>query len=152
MKGSENMEAKTMEKAKEKFCEEIENAVKKGTMSSGDFETLYKAVIGYEKALKIEEMDDMGATSHRSYVNYNSGKMGNWTANGSYDGAGRRSYDGGDSYDNGGYSGRRYHYVRGHYSRDDGAQMVREKIEQMLDDGSVSGSDRKVLEKAMEIL
>lgn len=138
------MDAKTIEKAKEKFCDEIESAVKKGSMSSGDFETLYKAVIGYEKALKIEEMDDMDGHSQRG---------GNWDARGSY-APYRRSYDG-NAYDGEGrseYSGARrgMHYVRGHYSRDDGMEMVREKIADHM--GQVSGNERMILEKALDIL
>ncbi len=81
--------------------------------------------------------------------------MGEWNANGNYN-SGRSygdyseadSYRGSyDSYDNG-MSGR--HYVRGHYSRSDGNEMVSKEIEKKMRD--VDRDERKILEKAMEIL
>lgn len=163
------MDAKMIEKAKEKFCDEIEPIVKKSSISSGDFDTLYKAICGYEKALKIEEMDEGGQYSQRGQSQ--SMRGGNWTAEGSYgrnggsysggsyNGNSRsgnsytgNSYDNGESYGNYSEANRGMHYVRGHYSRAEGSEMVKDHIMKAMREDNLSGSDRMILEKAMDIL
>ncbi len=46
----------------------------------------------------------------------------------------------------------RMHYVRGHYSRDDGMDMISERINEMIDSGRYSGEDRNTLNRAMRII
>ena len=147
------MDAKMIEKLKDKLCEELENVSRKSQMTSGDLDSVHKLIVSIEKLMKIEKLDD-GEHSHRG---------GNWNARGSYDNGsygngsygngsyGNGSYDSG-SYDDGSYANRGMHYVRGHYSRAEGSSMVKDHIRKMMDENEISGNDRRILEKAMEIL
>lgn len=141
------MDVKMIDKLKDKLCDELETVSRKTTMSSSDLDSIHKLVLSIEKLMKIEEMEGESEYSQRSYgMMPNSMRGGNWDAKGSY----ARGYDNDNSYAND-YSGRR-HFVRGHYSRDDGTAMIREKIETMMNDNQISGNDRRILEKAMDII
>ena len=96
-------------------------------------------IVGYEKLLKTEEMEGY---SQRGYS-----RDGMWSANGSYgNGYGGNSntgsYEGGNSYRRGGNG----------YSRAEGSDMTRDHIMRMMTSGNVSEADRRVLERAMEII
>lgn len=137
-----------IEKLKDKLCEELENVSRKSQMTSGDLDNVHKLIVSIEKLMKIEKLDD-GEHSHRG---------GNWNARGSYNNGSydNGSYDNGSydngSYDNGSYANRGMHYVRGHYSRAEGSSMVKDHIRKMMDENEISSNDRRILEKAMEIL
>ena len=135
------MDARMIEKLKDKLCEELENVSRKSQMSSSDLDSTHKLIVSIEKLMKIEEMEG-GEYSHRG---------GNWDARGSYGSYDNGSY-GGDSYNNDSYARRGEHYVRGHYSRAEGTSMVKDHIRRMMDENEISGNDRRTLEKAMEIL
>ena len=136
------MARNSMEDLKDIICRELDEIAEKGEMSAGELDTVYKLIVAKEKLLRIEELEaDLG------YSN-----AGDWNASGSYGG---NSY--GNNYGRGNSYGR--HYVRGHYSRgrdrysmDDGKEMFVEQLREMMNDESLSGSDRTVLRKAMEQL
>lgn len=141
------MDARMIEKLKDKLCEELENVSRKNQMSATDLETIHKLIVSIEKLMKIEEMEG-GEYSHRG---------GNWDARGSYGSYGDGSYNNGSygaygSDNNDSYANRGMHYVRGHYSRAEGTSMVKDHIRRMMDENEISGNDRRTLEKAMEIL
>lgn len=104
------MKEKTMRDGKLMLCEELEKIVEKGKLSMGDLEILHKLTDTLKNMLKIEmlEGEDEGYSERRD-------SMGRYARE---DGMqGREMYDErGGSY----RSRRGTHYVRGHYSREDG--------------------------------
>ena len=140
------MELRQYEELKEKLCKELENITKKNSLNMGDVETIDKLVHSIKNIYKIEE-EEGGGYSQRMYNGRHSrgeySQDGNWNARGSYgDGYGR-----GNSYARSGM-----HYVRGHYSRDDGSEMITERIEEMMNEGNISQSDKETLRRAMDVL
>lgn len=136
---------RSMEDLKDIICRELDEIAEKGEMSAGELDTVYKLIVAKEKLLRIEELEeDLGYSS-----------AGDWTARGSYGHYSRDSYDmgnGGNSYNNySRYSGARRD-GRGRYSRDDGTEMLRNRMQQMMQEGGLNQADRKALEKAMEII
>jgi len=128
----------TMMELKEMLCEELDKIVDKGTISMSDLEIVHKLVDTIKNIHKIDMYDDGGYSGN-----------GDWSANGSYNNG---------FYNNSGRSyGRDYqgnsrgrHYVRGHYSYDDG--MVTERIERMMSEGGLNPQEKDTLRRAMEIL
>lgn len=95
-------------------CEELEDVEKEGLKAS-NIESTDKLVNIKKNLLKIEKYENEMGDSYA----YDDG--GYWTAEGSYNDG--MSYErGGNRGGQGGYSSARrgMHYVRGHYSRDDG--------------------------------
>ena len=144
---------KSMHELKDMLCEELEMIAKKGNVSHTDLENVYKLTESIKNIMKIDEMDEGGASS-RSYGRYrsygdreynDSSYDGNWMARGSY---GDDHYDGNFDRDT---SGRSRHYVRGHYSYAGGG-MLEDKINEMMEDHRLSLDDKSTLKKAMDIL
>jgi len=123
---------KTVNKIKDMICQKMEEIARSNTLSNSDIEKLNMLIVGYEKLLKTEEMEGYSERYSRD---------GMWTANG--------SYDNGNSY---GYDRMGTHYVNGHYSRADASDMTRDHIRRMMSSGNTSEADRRVLERAMEII
>ena len=137
---------KAMDDLKEMICRELEEIAEKGQLSAGDVDTVFKLVVSKEKILRAEEIEEgMG------YSN-----AGNWNASGTYGRGGYSKSDGmgmdADSY------GR--HYVRGHYSRSRGGRysmaegrgMMADQIRDMMEDETLTASDKAVLKRAWEQL
>lgn len=126
----------TMEDLKHMICTELEEIAKKGEMSAGDLDTVYKLIVSKEKLLRIDELEEKLGYSESRYPRY------------SRDG----ESDGGSSY------GR--HYVRAHYSRDgrgrysmdEGRTMLADQIRDMIDNSDLSQTQKGALRKAMEAL
>lgn len=109
-----------MHKIKEKLMETIDEYEKKlkksngGELSAGDIEYLHKITDTIKNIDKIEMLEEENGYSSRG---------GEWEAQGSYRGGYSRD-NGSPSYDDGMSNARRgEHYVRGHYSRNDGYSM-----------------------------
>lgn len=96
---------------RELLCEELEQYEGKRDLSRSDLETVHKLTDTYKNLLKIESLEEDDGYS----------RMGEWEA----DMRGR--YGRGDSY-------RARHYVRGHYSREDGKERMLEKIDRLMQD------------------
>ena len=48
----------TMEDLKRMICTELEEIAKKGEMSAGDLDTVYKLIVSKEKLLRIDELEE----------------------------------------------------------------------------------------------
>lgn len=90
---------KDLHELKEKLCRELEEISRKPEMGAGDLELAHKLTDTIKNIDKICMLEDDGGYSND----------GNWSADM------RGTYGRGSSYAN-----RGQHYVRGHYSRDDG--------------------------------
>lgn len=137
------MEVKMIEKLKDKLCGELETVSRKGQISAADLDSMHKMIVSIEKLMKIEEMEGDEYSERYSRA----GRRGYYN-NGSYGDSYADNY--GDSYGNE-YSGRQ-HWVRGHYSRAEGSNMVKDHIRKIMDENEITGNDRRTLERAMEIL
>lgn len=109
------------------LCEELEQYESKRDLSRSDLETVHKLTDTYKNLLKIESLEEDDGYS----------RMGEWEA----DMRGR--YGRGDSY-------RARHYVRGHYSREDGRERMLEKIDRLMQDAP--DRDRDILRRCKEQL
>lgn len=126
-----------MEELKRMICTELEDIAKKGEMSPGDLEAVYKLIVAKEKLLRIDELEEKLGYSE-------DGRKWRYSRDG--------EPDGGSSY------GR--HYVRAHYSRDgrgrysmdEGRTMLVDQIRDMIDNSDLSQSQKGALRKAMEAL
>lgn len=130
------------------LCVELEEEARKGELTAGSLETVHKLTDTVKNIDKILMLEEGGYSGD-----------GEWNARGSYAGDNsyrRGSYSRGGSYADGGYAGASYrggrHYVHGHYSRAEGQDMVKERIQEMMRQGGMSGGDMDVLNRAMEIL
>lgn len=112
---------------RELLCEELEQYEGKRDLSRSDLETVHKLTDTYKNLLKIESLEEDDGYS----------RMGEWEA----DMRGR--YGRSDSY-------RARHYVRGHYSREDGKERMLEKIDRLMQDAP--DRDRDILRRCKEQL
>ena len=87
---------------------------------------------------RVHKLTDTIKNIHKIESLDEGSSYGSYRGNGSY----RGRYDDGNAY------GR--HYVRGHYSYDGERSMLSDKLESMM--GEVSGDDRAVLERALEVI
>lgn len=110
-----------MQDIREKLCREIDEIAKKPDLGTGDLDILHKLTDTIKNIDKIDMLESDGYS-----------RAGEWEADM------RGSYGRGSSYAN-----RGQHYVRGHYSRDDGEHSerysrssgrVREHLEGMMRD------------------
>lgn len=147
------MDMKAMHDLREMLCRELDKIAKKGELTAGGLEMTHKltdTIKNIDKIMMLEE-EDGGYSERRD-------SMGRYSRD---DGRHSRNYDDGSSY----RSRRGTHYVRGHYSRDDGMgggmremrgrysrgdgkdQMLHELGEMMED---ADENQRHILERAMQ--
>lgn len=155
------MDAKTMEKLKDKLCEEIEK-LSKNELTASSLEMIHKLTDTVKNIDKITMLEDEGSDysnrhgmsnrrySHDGYANndsYNMGHANGNYSNGSYNNGGSyNSYDdGGDSYRGG------RHYVRGHYSRDSGRNDMMWRMGEMMQYAD-NDRQREAIERCMRQL
>lgn len=149
------METKSMEKLKDKLCEEIEK-ISKNELTASSLETIHKLTDTVKNIDKITMLEDEGSDysnrhgmsnrrySRDGYSNNDSYNMGH--SNGNYSNGNYNSYDdGGDSY----RSGR--HYVRGHYSRDSGRNDMMWRMGEMMQYAD-NDRQREAIERCMRQL
>lgn len=125
------MSKRTMDELKDMLCKELDEIAMKGKIGAGELQTVHMLTDTIKNIDKIGMLDE-GYSGD-----------GEWNARGSYGRGYSRTGDG--------YSGR-MHYARGHYSRDDGMDMISERIGEMIDSGRYSGEDRNTLNRAMRII
>lgn len=123
------MAKRTMQDLKDMLCRELDEYAVKGKIAGGDLQAIHLLTDTIKNIGKIEMIDE--------------GYSG--------DDDGGRSYGRGSYGDDRGYSGRE-HYVRAHYSRDDGNGMVAERIGDAIDSGRYSGAEREILNRAMRLM
>lgn len=119
------------EELMEMLCTELDELAEKGNLTVSDLDMVYKLIVSKEKLLRIEELEG----------NLGYSGAGEWQAGGTYN----RSR---------GYSRSRsgQHYVRGHYSYDDGRNDMIYRMEDMMNNQNLSASDRSTLRKAMDMM
>lgn len=109
------MSMKAMYELRDMLCKELDELVRKGELGAGDLEIAHKLTDTIKNLDKIERLeDDDGYSSRYS-------RDGNWEADM------RGTYGRGSS-----YARRGSHYVRGHYSRTDGMERMREQLDRMM--------------------
>lgn len=104
------MSKKAMYELRNMLCDELDELARKGELGAGDLEIAHKLTATIKNIDKIEMMEDDG---------YSRG--GDWQADM------RGTYGRGSS-----YARRGTHYVRGHYSRADSMEHLREQINDMM--------------------
>lgn len=122
----------TMYRLKDMLCEELDEIGKKSEMSAGDLETVHKLTDTIKNIYKIDMLKDSGYSGDDDYS-----RDGDWTAHGNY---GRGSS----------YARRGTHYVRGHYSRDDGRRSLADRMEELMRDAD--GKDREAIQRCIDML
>lgn len=130
---------------REMVCTELDEIARKGELSAGSLETVHKLTDILKNTYKIEMLSEGEENSYG---------MGDWEARGTY---GRNT----NSHNNGSYRGNRRsmdegdsnsyarnrHYVRGHYSYAEAADIMTKKLDEMMkstDDAEI----KEILERA----
>lgn len=103
-----------MERLEERICDELDKIAEKG-LTTSNLETAYKLIDMYKDLKTVDAMGEAGYSEAMSYDGDSMARRGR---------GGRYSRNDGMS--------NRQHYVRGHYSRDDGS---------MMDDGMMNSRD-----------
>lgn len=157
---------KHLHEIKQKLVKELDEIAERGELSAGSLDTLHKLTDTIKNIDKIEMLEG-GGSSHGyrgSYADggsygdgysqarrrdsrgrYTSYDGGNWTAEGSYDDG---SYAD-EGYDRG-YSGRRRHYVRGHYSYAEAKSDITEQLHELMQEAN--GKEREAIQRCIKML
>lgn len=110
------MSKKAMYELRNMLCDELDELARKGDLGAGDLEIAHKLTDTIKNIDKIEMMEDDGYSRDGDYS-----RGGDWRADM------RGTYGRGSS-----YARRGTHYVRGHYSRADSMEHLREQINDMM--------------------
>ena len=110
------MSTRALYEIRDKLCEELDEIAKKPDLGAGDLDILHKLTGTIKNIDKIEMLEERDYSRDDGYS-----RNGDWHADM------RGTYGRGSS-----YAHRGQHYVRGHYSRDDGRTRIREQMEEML--------------------
>ena len=113
---------------KDMLCVELDEIGKKGEMSAGDLETVHKLTDTIKNIDKIVMLEDDGYS-----------RDGDWSANM------RGNYGRGSS-----YARRGSHYVRGHYSMDDGRDSLISRMEDIM--RGADSKDREVIQRCIDTM
>lgn len=128
------MGKQTMYRLRDMLCEELDGIAQRGELSAGDLDTVHKLTDTIKNIDKIENLE--GGYS----------EAGDWMAEGtyrngdSYAGRGRRSYRG---------------YSRNNgrmYSRAESKDEMIRRMEEMMEDDSLSSNERNALIRALDIM
>lgn len=139
---------------KEDVCEEALKLTERG-VNPRDLEPLYYMIEIMKGVLKIavlEEELDGGYSQRRGYRTTDGMYPMDDGYSGRRDSRGRYSRDSGESYDSydsgNSYARRGEHYVRGHYSRDEGMDHLKREMERLADEAQ----DPKVRDSIKRIM
>ena len=122
------MSMKVMYDLKDMLCAELDEIGKKGEMSAGDLETVHKLTDTIKNIDKITMLEEGGYS-----------RDGDWSANM------RGNYGRGNS-----YARRGSHYVRGHYSMDDGRDSLISRMEDIM--RGADSKDREVIQRCIDTM
>ena len=114
------MSKKAMYELRNMLCDELDELARKGELGAGDLEIAHKLTDTIKNIDKIEMLEDDGYPRDEDYSRRYS-RGGDWQADM------RGTYGSGSS-----YARRGTHYVRGHYSRADSMEHLREQINDMM--------------------
>lgn len=121
------MSKKAMYDLRNMLCDELDELARKGDLGAGDLEIAHKLTDTIKNIDKIEAMDERGYS-------------------GRYLDDDLRGYGRGSSY-------ARRHYVRGHYSRTDATEHLRDQINDMMretDDDRIKDALRRAMDMMEE--
>lgn len=116
------MSKKAMYELRNMLCDELDELARKGDLGAGDLEIAHKLTDTIKNIDKIEMMEDDGYSRDGDYL-----RDGNYSRGGDWRADMRGTYGRGSS-----YARRGTHYVRGHYSRADSMEHLREQINDMM--------------------
>lgn len=122
------MGMKALYELRDMLCSELDEIAHKGEMSAGDLETVHKLTDTIKNIDKIEMLESDG-----------------YSRDSDWDVSMRGGYGRGSS-----YARSRRHYVRGHYSRDDGRDAMLRRVQEMMDDAD--DSDREIISRCYDAL
>lgn len=140
---------KRLHEIKSRLCEELDSYAGR-SLSRAELDEIHKLTDTIKNIYKIEGLED-GSYS----------MDGGWEARGMYsrdghayarNGMNGNSYDDGNSYGNYSNNNRGMHYVRGHYSRADGRKHIVEDIDMLLEDESLTATQRSALMRAKQLM
>lgn len=117
------MGMKSMYELRDMLCKELDELIRKGELGAGDLDIAHKLTDTIKNIDKIEAMDERGYS-------------------GRYLDDDLCGYSRGSSY-------ARRHYVRGHYSRDNGRESMRRQLRDMLDDAD-DDTIRSAIQRCMD--
>lgn len=116
------MSKKAMYDLRNMLCKELDEISRKGELGAGDLEIAHKLTDTIKNIDKIEMMEDDGYSRDGDYSS-----DGDYSRGGDWQADMRGTYGRGSS-----YARRGTHYVRGHYSRADSMEHLREQINDMM--------------------
>lgn len=116
------MSKKAMYELRNMLCDELDELARKGDLGAGDLEIAHKLTDTIKNIDKIEMMEDDGYSRDGDYL-----RDGDYSRGGDWQADMRGTYGRGSS-----YARRGTHYVRGHYSRADSMEHLREQISDMM--------------------
>lgn len=116
------MSKKAMYELRNMLCDELDELARKGDLGAGDLEIAHKLTDTIKNIDKIEMMEDDGYSRDGDYL-----RDGDYFRGGDWRADMRGTYGRGSS-----YARRGTHYVRGHYSRADSMEHLREQINDMM--------------------
>ena len=116
------MSKKAMYELRNMLCDELDELARKGDLGAGDLEIAHKLTDTIKNIDKIEMMEDDGYSRDGDYL-----RDGDYSRGGDWQADMRGTYGRGSS-----YARRGTHYVRGHYSRADSMEHLREQINDMM--------------------
>lgn len=126
------MSKKAMYELRNMLCEELDELARKGDLGAGDLEIAHKLTATIKNIDKIEMMEDDGYSRDGDYSRRYS-RDGDYSREGDYSRGGDWQADMRGTYGRGSsYARRGTHYVRGHYSRTDSMEHLREQINDMM--------------------
>ena len=116
------MSKKAMYDLRNMLCDELDELARKGDLGAGDLEIAHKLTATIKNIEKIEMREDDGYSRDGEYS-----RDGDYSRGGDWQADMRGTYGRGSS-----YARRGTHYVRGHYSRADSMEHLREQINDMM--------------------
>ena len=116
------MSKKAMYDLRDMLCKELDEISRKGELGAGDLDIVHKLASTIKNLDKIEMMEDDGYSRDGDYS-----PDGDYSRGGDWQADMRGTYGRGSS-----YARRGTHYVRGHYSRADSMEHLREQINDMM--------------------
>lgn len=126
------MSKKAMYELRNMLCDELGELARKGDLGAGDLEIAHKLTDTIKNIDKIEMMEDDGYSRDGDYSRRYS-RDGDYSSDGDYSRGGDWQADMRGTYGRGSsYARRGTHYVRGHYSRADSMEHLREQINDMM--------------------
>ena len=116
------MSKKAMYELRNMLCDELDELARKGDLGAGDLEIAHKLTATIKNIDKIEMMEDDGYSRDGYYS-----RDGDYSRGSDWQADMHGTYGRGSS-----YARRGTHYVRGHYSRADSMENLREQINDMM--------------------